>query len=143
MGLITVQTLQTLGTILSETKFIYKTYSSSTFEYDWRSHFLSCCKILYKHMTVSSLYHYISVLLVNHSAEELHCLVEELLFVISVLHFIFAVFILWNLLAGICSNHFIKAKRPWFTVILEQLSALCLKPTHSCKPWLLTDYCFI
>ncbi len=94
MDLIIVQLLQALGTLLSETKCIYKTYSSSTFEYDRLSHFLSCCKILYKHITVTSLYHYVSVLLVNQSAEELHYLVEELLFVINrLLNCIFAVFI--------------------------------------------------
>ncbi len=94
MDLIIVQLLQALGTLLSETKCIYKTYSSSTFEYDRLSHFLSCCKILYKHITVTSLYHYVSVLLVNQSAEELQYLVEELLFVISrLLNCIFAVFI--------------------------------------------------
>lgn len=32
MDLIIVQPLQALGTLLSETKFIYKTYSFSTFE---------------------------------------------------------------------------------------------------------------
>lgn len=96
---------------------------------------------------MTSLYHCISVLLVNRSAEGLHCLVEELFFVISkLLHFIFAVFILWNLMPGIWSKHFIKAKRPCFTVISEQLCVVPNNPHSGSKITVnhgFVDYCFI